>query len=158
MKESIKTGISFGITSGIITTLGLIMGLYEGTGSKTAVIGGILTIAVADSMSDALGIHISEESENIHSSKAVWISTMSTFISKFIFASTFIIPIAIFDLEFAIIISIIWGLFLMTVTSYIIAIQNGSKTLHVIFEHLTVTILVIISTYYIGSLINNIIN
>ena len=71
MKHSIKTGFSFGLTSGIITTLGLMVGLQSGTHSQLAVIGGILTIAVADAFSDALGIHIAEESENKHSSKEI---------------------------------------------------------------------------------------
>ena len=65
-KHSLEVGLSFGITSGIITTLGLMVGLHSGTHSKVTVIGGILTIAIADSFSDALGIHISEESEGIH--------------------------------------------------------------------------------------------
>ena len=62
IKDSIKKGLGFGLTSGIITTLGLIIGLSAGTHSKIAVIGGILTIAFADALSDSLGIHISEES------------------------------------------------------------------------------------------------
>ncbi|MGZ8381620.1 MAG: hypothetical protein ACXW4C_08190, partial [Nitrospira sp.] len=55
MKASFKTGLSFGLTSGVITTLGLMVGLHSGTHSRTVVIGGILTIAIADAMSDALG-------------------------------------------------------------------------------------------------------
>ena len=39
-------------------TLGLMVGLHAGTHSMPAVLGGILTIAVADAMSDALGIHV----------------------------------------------------------------------------------------------------
>ncbi len=66
MKHSIKTGLSFGLTSGIIKTLGLMVGLHSGTHSKIAVIGGILTIAIVDAFSDALGIHVSEEAENRH--------------------------------------------------------------------------------------------
>ena len=61
-KHSLRIGFSFGLTSGIITTLGLMVGLHAGTHSRLAVIGGILTIAIADAFSDALGIHISEES------------------------------------------------------------------------------------------------
>lgn len=57
------TGLSFGLTSGVITTLGLIVGLHAGTHSRMVVIGGILTVAVSDAMSDALGIHISEEAK-----------------------------------------------------------------------------------------------
>ena len=64
MKISWKTGISFGLTSGVITTLGLMVGLHSGSHSRAIVIGGIMTIAIADAMSDALGIHVSEESKN----------------------------------------------------------------------------------------------
>lgn len=55
-------GMSFGISGGVITTLGMIVGLDQATSSKTAVIAAILTIAIADSLSDALGMHLSEES------------------------------------------------------------------------------------------------
>ena len=44
MKESLRTGIAFGLTSAVITTLGLMVGLHSGTHSKIVVIGGILTI------------------------------------------------------------------------------------------------------------------
>ena len=52
MKRSLKSGFGFGITSGIVTTLGLIVGLSSGTHSELAVIGGILSIAIADGLSD----------------------------------------------------------------------------------------------------------
>jgi hypothetical protein len=48
MKDSIRTGISFGLTSAVITTLGLMVGLHSGTHSKIVVLAGILTIAIAD--------------------------------------------------------------------------------------------------------------
>jgi VIT1/CCC1 family predicted Fe2+/Mn2+ transporter len=124
MKHSLKVGFSFGLTSGIITTLGLIVGLNAGTHSQLAVIGGILTIAIADAFSDALGIHISEESEGKHTEKEIWQSTASTFLSKFVFASTFIIPVLLFNLSTAIIISIIWGLFLLSIFSFQMAKQQ----------------------------------
>ena len=47
MKRSVKAGFSFGLTSGVITTLGLMVGLHSSTHSKLVVIGGILTIAIA---------------------------------------------------------------------------------------------------------------
>ena len=80
MKISIRKGVGFGLTSGIITTLGLIVGLNAGTHSKIVVIAGILTIAIADAFSDSMGIHISEESGHKNkSSKEIWESTISTF-------------------------------------------------------------------------------
>jgi len=77
--HSLRVGISFGVTSGSITTLGLLVGLSAGTSSRPAVLGGIFTIAVADSLSDALGIHASEESEGIHGQREVWTATVATF-------------------------------------------------------------------------------
>lgn len=53
MRLSIRKGFSFGLTSGVITTLGLIVGLHSSTHSDLSVIGGILSIAIADAMSDA---------------------------------------------------------------------------------------------------------
>ena len=97
MKHALKFGFSFGVTSGIITTLGLMVGLYSSTNSKLAVTGGILTIALADALSDALGIHILEESENTHSTKQIWAATISTFLTKLIFALMFIVPVFIFE-------------------------------------------------------------
>jgi len=82
MRESIKTGVSFGLTSGIITTLGLMVGLNVGTGIRLLVIGGILTIAIADAFSDSLGIHISEESSHRNGHKAVWEATIATFLQN----------------------------------------------------------------------------
>ena len=153
MKLSIKKGFSFGLTSGIITTLGLIVGLHSGTHSKIIIIGGIFVIAFADSLSDALGIHISEEAENHHSRREIWESTISTLCSKFISASIFIIPFLILPLAAAIIASIILGIFLIALFSYYLAKQQNIKPWSVILEHVIITIIVIIITHYVGDLI-----
>ncbi|MCK4421945.1 hypothetical protein KAW48_09125 [candidate division WOR-3 bacterium] len=156
MKHSLKTGLSFGLTSGIITTLGLMVGIYSGTHSKLAVVGSILTIAIADAFSDALGIHISEESENRHTQKEIWESTFSTFISKFIFAITFVVPVLLLPLHTAIIVSVSFGLSLLGIFSFYLARVQGVKAWKVIIEHLLIAVLVITATYYVGVLIRTI--
>lgn len=156
MNLSTKKGVSFGLTSGIITTLGMMVGLNSGTHSKMVVLGGILTIAVADAFSDALGIHISEEAENKHSEKEIWESTFSTFISKLVFALTFIIPVITFDLNLAIIISIIWGLSILGIISYYMAKTQKTNPYKVISEHILIAGIVIILTHFIGELISKI--
>lgn len=151
MKLSIRKGFSFGLTSGIITTLGLIVGLYSGTHSKLAIFGAILIIAVADALSDAFGIHVSEESERKHTSKEVWESTFSTFLSKFIFALTFVIPILLFELSLAIAVSVVWGLFLISILSYKMAKKNKWKA---VSEHLIIAVIVIIIANYVGKFVS----
>ena len=150
MRHSIKVGFSFGVTSGIITTLGLMVGLNSSTHSNLVVIGGILTIAIADAFSDALGIHISEEFENKHTAKQIWSSTIATFLSKFFFALTFIIPVLLFDLSTAIGISVIWGLSILCLLSYKIAHEQKANPWKVIVEHLVIALIVIIITHYLG--------
>ncbi|MFH1822599.1 MAG: hypothetical protein ABH830_02765 [Patescibacteria group bacterium] len=151
MKHSMKKGFSFGLTSGIITTLGLMVGLNSSTHSKLVVIGGILVIAIADAMSDALGMHISEEAESCHTNKQVWIATIFTFLAKFFFAIIFIIPVILFTLSTAVYFSIGFGLLLIMVFSFYIAKQGKIKPYKVIFEHLLIAVLVIIITYYVGN-------
>ena len=48
MKRSIRKGLGFGLNSGVITTLGMMVGLSASTQSRIAVIGGIIAIAIAD--------------------------------------------------------------------------------------------------------------
>ena len=157
MKVSIRKGLSFGLTSSVITTLGLIIGLHSTTHSKLIVIGGILTIAIADSLSDALAMHISEESENQHSEKQIWIATFATAIAKFIFAMVFLIPVLLFSLDTAIIISIVGGLLLLSILSFYIAKEEHINKIKAVLEHLIIAIVVIIATHYVGYLINMIV-
>ncbi|MBW8049125.1 MAG: hypothetical protein FVQ77_02055 [Cytophagales bacterium] len=155
MKHSLKTGLSFGLTSGIITTLGVIVGLEAGTHSKYIVLVGILTIAVADSFSDALGIHIAEESEGSHTAKEIWEATFSAFVSKLATALTFILPILVFHSKTAIIISVIWGFLLLGVLSYFIGKGPKIKRWKAVSEHWFIAIIVIIITHFIGVWINS---
>lgn len=150
MRDSLRIGICFGLTSAVITTLGLMVGLHSGTGSKIVVLGGIITIAIADAFSDALGIHISEESENVHTTREIWISTIATFMAKFFFALTFIIPVIYLSLLTAIIVSLVWGLFILTVLSYFIAKTEGKRPWKIIGEHVLIAIVVIAITHYVG--------
>ena len=150
MRLSLRKGFSFGLTSGIITTLGLIVGLQSSTNSYIAIIGGVLVIAIADALSDAFGVHVSEEAENKHSNREVWESTAATFLSKFIFAITFLIPILIFSLDIAIIVSVVWGLFLIAIFSFYMAKIQETSPLKIVTEHLLIAIIVIIMTHYIG--------
>ncbi len=154
VEEALKKGISFGLTSGIITTLGLMVGLNSATGSRLAVIGGILTIAIADAFSDALGIHISEEAEGKHTEKQIWTATLSTFASKLVFALTFLIPVLLFPLSEAVLVSIAYGLSALAILSYLIARQSKEDPKKVIFEHVAIAIIVIAASSYVGTLIS----
>jgi VIT1/CCC1 family predicted Fe2+/Mn2+ transporter len=126
------------------------VGLHAGTNSKLVVIGGILIIAIADAFSDALGIHISEESENKHTTPEIWEATIATFLAKFIFASTFIVPLLFFPLGTAIIVSVLYGMTLLSIFSLYLARGQGERPWKVIGEHLLIAVVVVIITHYVG--------
>jgi VIT1/CCC1 family predicted Fe2+/Mn2+ transporter len=151
MKTSFKTGLSFGLTSGVITTLGLMVGLHSGTHSRTVVIGGIVTIAIADAMSDALGIHVSEESKNSGPTRQIWEATVATFVAKFVIAMTFVAPVVSRPLDQAIVISVIWGLLLLAVLSFFVARAQAIPPWKVIGEHLLIALCVVVITHAVGN-------
>lgn len=153
--DGARTGLFFGATSGVITTLGLITGLNAGTQSMAAVLGGILVIAVADAMSDALGIHLAEESDPNTDAKHVWAATIWTFMTKFVFALSFAVPIALLPLGPAVMASIIWGMLVITVLSYFLAKAQDERPLPIIFEHLVIAVLVVVLSHLIGDWVGN---
>lgn len=155
IKKSLKTGFNFGSTSGIITTLGLMVGLNASTHSKTAVISGILTIAITDALSDAFGMHISEESEGRHSVHAVWQSTFSTLFSKFIFGIVFLVPFLFFDLKWAVPINIILSLLTLIVINLVLAAQKKTNPWPILAEHIGLAVFIVILTNFFGGWISS---
>jgi VIT1/CCC1 family predicted Fe2+/Mn2+ transporter len=139
------TGVFFGTGSGVITTLGLIVGLFAGTESLAAVMGGILVIAVSDSMSDAFGIHLAEEARPDSTSRSVWLATIATFLTKFLMASTFVLPLLLLPLQQAVIACLI---------CVFIARQQGQPALPVVAEHLGIASLVMVLSWLVGMGVN----
>ena len=153
MKTSIKIGMGFGLTSGIITTLGLIIGLYSSTKSLLAIIGGIVIIAVTDSLSDGFGMHVAEEAERKVSQRRIWEATFSTSLFKFFVSLSFIVPFLILELSNAVVLCAVWGLVLITGFSFYIARKKDGPCYKTVGEHLIVTVIVIAITYYLGELV-----
>ena len=151
MKHWLRTGISFGLTSAVITTLGLMIGLHSGTHSRIVVLAGILTIAIADAFSDALGIHVAEEADNTNTAKHIWGATITTFLTKFIISMTFVIPVFFLSLSAAIVVNLIWGLSILSLLSYFIAKSQGEAPWKIIGEHLLIAIVVITITCWVGN-------
>jgi len=153
--DGARTGLFFGATSGVITTIGLIVGLNAGTQSLAAVLGGIFVIAVADAMSDALGIHLAEEADPETTHGHVWSATVTTFLTKFVFSASFAVPLLLLPLQSAVIASVVWGMFVIVVLSFFLARSQDSNPVAIIAEHLFIAILVVVLSHLIGVWVNN---
>lgn len=143
-------GVGFGLTSGVITTLGVIVGLHAGTHSRLAVLAGMVVLAIADALSDAIGIHISEEAEGEHATREIWEATLFTFSSKFVFTLSFVPFFVFLEFSTAFLASIVWGMFLIVIVSFYTAKLQNKNIYRTIAEHLLVTIMVIALAHYLG--------
>ena len=154
--KALVGGVSFGLTSAVITTIGVMVGLAAGTESKMVVIGGILTVAIADSFSDALAMHLSEESSIKRPEKYYIESAIATFLSKFFFTIAFIIPVLLFEIDKSVIVSIIIGFIMLGFLSYYAAKRQKIPALKVMIEHWAVAAVVVVLTHFGGRFIEKI--
>jgi VIT1/CCC1 family predicted Fe2+/Mn2+ transporter len=152
------TGVSFGLTSAVITSLGVIVGLQSATASKLAVVAGIVVLAIADGLADAAGLHMAEEAETEkgkakHSSKEVWLITLFTFLSVSGFILTFAVPFLVLPFQTAVSACIAWGTFLLITLNFYLAKLRKVNPIKIICEHLLLAAFVIAVSYWIGGLI-----
>lgn len=145
------TGIFFGTGSGVITTLGLIVGLFAGTESMAAVLGGIVIIGISDSMSDAFGIHLSEEARPDSTTRSVWTATLATLVTKFCMAITFAVPLLLLPLQQAVVACLIWGALVMILLSVFIARRQKQGAALIIAEHLGIAVIVVVLSWLVGN-------
>jgi vacuolar iron transporter family protein len=144
------TNFSFGGTSAIITNISLIVGLN----SKSNIIGGLLVIALADNISDSLGIHIYQESETLRDSSNL-LSTISNFTVRLLVSLTFILIILILPIYPAQILAVIWGIILLSFMTYLIARANKVNPIFEVVRHLAIAVVVITASKFIGDEIRN---
>jgi len=97
-------------------------------------------------------VYVSEEAEN-HSQSSVWVSTFATIISKFFFALTFAVPVLLLGLDWAVVVSIAWGLLLIGIFSWRVAMHRKEKPYKVIGEHVLITLAVIALTHFVGDFV-----
>jgi len=149
------TKFSFGATSAIITCLAFIIGLSKSGNPKLSIIGSLLVIAIADNISDSLGIHIYQESD-LKNSKVVRASTFFNFLTRLFVILIFILLVFFLPIGYAIIFSIIWGILLLVVLSYFIAKEQKVNPYTAIFWHVALAILVITISNFLSEWIMSI--
>jgi vacuolar iron transporter family protein len=136
-------GKMFGLISGSITTIGVMIGLWQSHNNIWIIISGILSIALSDSFSDGLGMYFSQRTEKSHS-KSMQIGIKTT-TYKMLVTLSYIIPFLVLDINNAIQINIMWGCLLIAYASYQIK-EN-------IFINLIVALMVILISYIGGNVI-----
>lgn len=155
MKGSLKKGLGFGISSAVIATLAIIVGIHAGTDLRHAIISAVLVIAFADSLADSFAVYLSEKGGEGAAAKNSLSTTLIAFFSKLIFALSFLIPILIFNLHLAIWIDIIYGVIVLAVYSYQLAKSKNEGAIKTVVLHILLAVVVISLSHAIGLFINS---
>lgn len=142
----------FGSTAAIITDISIIVGLGSARASKGPIIGSLLTIALADNISDSLGIHLYKETEGL-SQRLSLLSTALNFLSRLLVSLSFIGIVVYLSMSQAIIVAIVWGLLLLVLLSFLITRSNKENSVLEVVKHVLVAIVVVVLSRWVGGLI-----
>ena len=141
-----------GSSAAIITNVSLIVGLGSARAGKGPILGGLLTIALADNISDSLGIQMYKESEGF-GEKLSSLATVLNFLSRLLVSLSFVAIVLILPTSQAIIVGILWALLLLNFVSYLITRRNRENSILEIAKHVLVALIVIALSRWVGSLI-----
>jgi hypothetical protein len=148
-------GMTFGVMDAIINVIGILIGLGV-VGNKVTVILGILVAGLANSMGNAAGFHVSEETEGIHTRKEVWLSTIQAFVGTFSVTLLLLIPPFFLDLFNGTLISLTMGISLLVTMGVFVGKRmkcTRKEIIHLALEYTATGILVIIASYLLGSFV-----
>jgi len=105
-----------------------------------------VVIAIADNISDSFGIHVHQEAQK-ESVKEVRKTTLTNFGTRIAVVSVFILLVILLPMKAAVPFSIFFGMAVISTISYFIAKEQKAKPYRVVFQHLLITVLVIIGSY-----------
>ncbi len=141
---------TFGGTSAIVTSMGLIVGMGAATVRTTAIVSSLLIVAVADNISDSLSIHMYQEAESLDEGTA-FKATLINFLARLLIAFSFVIIVLAIPKSYAGIVALAWGFLLLASLSYILARARHVGVGSEIVKHLGIAVLVIATSRLIGS-------
>lgn len=141
---------SYGATSAIATSLGLIVGFRAADVSKTALVSGLLVIAFADNISDSLSIHIYQESEGLESRSALR-ATLLNFVARLLVALSFVGIVLGFPPSAVPWIAIVFGMALLAAVTHGVARRRGVSPWREMIKHILVALAVIGVSHALGS-------
>lgn len=139
----------FGSTSAIITNISLIVGLGSSRAGKLPVLGALLTIALADNISDALGIHLDKEAEGYGTGPSLLTMSLN-FLARLVISLSFIALVLLYPLALAGSLAIAWGLLLLLIISFVLARRNRANPWWETTKHLLVAVCVIVVSHFVG--------
>lgn len=145
--------LSFGGTAAIVTSVALIFGLDAATATKSTIVSGLLIVALADNLTDALSMHVYEESKRRLPAREAFLATWSNFAARLAVALTFVLLVVLLPLASAVVASAIWGLGLLVALTWALARERRVGFAAELAKHVAAALAVIVVARGIGILI-----
>ncbi len=143
------TKLSYGGTAAIVTGMGLVVAFDGSAGSRAALTGSLLVVAVADNLADSLAIHVYQESEQLDS-RAAFRSTVTNYLTRLLVAGSFVALTLLVPARLLAPLALGWGLALLCTLTYFVARSRGASPGIEIVKHLGVAVTVIALSRAIG--------
>jgi Na+-translocating ferredoxin:NAD+ oxidoreductase RnfD subunit len=146
----IKTSrISYGATAAVVTSTALISGLSAADATKSVIVSALLIAALADNLTDALSIHIFQESEHLDE-KGAFSGTITNFLTRLLLCISFVFLVALFPFEHIAKVGMVWGTLLLATLTYMVARERNVKPLPEVLKHTLVAAMIIAVSIMIG--------
>ncbi|MBD3259820.1 hypothetical protein GF371_04300 [Candidatus Woesearchaeota archaeon] len=147
-------GLTYGAMSSIIVVSAIIAGLSV-IHNQVLLFVGIIVTGVGDALADAVGFHVSEETEKFHNQREVWKSTFFVFISKIAVVAILLVPILFLELQIATIVSFVIAMILIVLISAMVCKLNKKFTCWKLsLEYIFFAVLAILISYGLGKLVS----
>ena len=153
-------GMTFGAMDAIINVLGIVVGLGA-IGDRAIVVVGLLVAGIANSLGNAAGFHVSEETEGIHTRREVWLSTILSFSGTFAVTIILVLPLLFLSLSDAMVTSVMGGMAIIVLMGIFNGRQQGhgrKATISLILEYVALSVVVIVIAYYLGMFASSMLN
>jgi VIT1/CCC1 family predicted Fe2+/Mn2+ transporter len=143
------TAFSYGGTAGIITSVSLIIGLNAASASKGPIVSALLVVALADNLTDALSIHLYQESERLEA-RSAFRTTLSNIAARLLVSVSFVLLVLWLPIAIAVVAATIWGLGLIAILTAILARERKVRLMPEIVKHLVVAAGILLTSKAIG--------
>ena len=141
---------SFGATSAVITGLAIIIGLSGMANSNITIITALLILALADNISDSFGMHMYQKSQHIDGARK---STVMNFLTRIAIVLSFVLFMLVLPMDYAVAASIIFGLGIITIISYLIAKDQKTDIYGTVVKYLALAVFVMLVSFYLREII-----
>jgi hypothetical protein len=145
--------LAFGITSGALTTMGALVGVWSATGDALAVVAAVVAIAVADSCSDAFGMYMAKVSERGVPPRRALRYALGTLAGKAFLPLTFLVPLLLLPLGVAVWVDLAWGALALALLSAEQAVVDQASVARRVARNLGLALVIVANSVLAGLLV-----